>query len=131
MATTDEPTTVARTVSGKYVNPRDLEFPFDPHGFTSMLRKEGVRAVGRIKGDDAKLKVLLETLKVIGEHAKAKIVDQKREAQQTATAQKNRADAVYARKLADQKREVKRLENLLKSAKAAVVSQKGDEADGE
>jgi hypothetical protein len=114
---TEKPTTV---VNGKVSNPRDIVWPVDPWGFTSMLKKEGVRAVGRIKGHDEKMDIFLHTLRALGEHAKTKIADQKADAEKTAAAIQNRIDAMYARSLADQKAEVKRLKALLASAEAAV-----------
>ncbi|SEN67588.1 hypothetical protein SAMN05216227_102035 [Pseudorhodobacter antarcticus] len=77
----DQPTTVTdkaavAEVSGKFTNPLDIKFPFDDTGFTSMLRKEGARAVGRIGGDAVRLQVFLNTLRVLGEHAKVKIAAQ-------------------------------------------------------
>jgi len=127
MAKTKAPTTVneadaivERKISGSVSNPRLIEFPRDPHGFTSMLRKEGVRAVGRIKGDSAKMEIFIATLKVLGQHARVKIEDQIKDMEQSAAASKNRTEAEYARSLADQKAEVTRLKALLASAEAAV-----------
>lgn len=129
---TKEPTTVEREVNGKTHNPRLIEFPYDQFGFTTMLRKEGVRAVGRIKGDKAKMDVFLQTLRVLGDHAKAKIADQSKDAEMAAAAAANREKAAYARSLADQKAEVARLKRLLKSAEAAVAAKEavpGKEAE--
>lgn len=123
---TKEPTTVnetpVRKVTGKVTNSRDITWPHDQFGFTSMLRKEGVRAVGRIKGDKEKLAVLIESLRVIAEHGRAKIVDQHKDLAQTEAAAKNRALAAEARSLEDQKREVKRLEGLLEAAKVSLAA---------
>lgn len=129
---TNEPTTVTRDApNGKFTNPRAIEWPYDQHGFTTLLRKEGVRAVGRIKGDKAKLDVLIQTLKVLGEHARAKIADQMKDAAQTAAARQNREAAEYARSLADQKAEVARLKRLLASAEAAVEAKEAMPAKGD
>lgn len=121
---TKEPTTVEREVSGKFTNPRDLQWPHDNFGFTSMTRKEGARAIGRIKGDPQKLDVFLQTLRVLAEHAKAKIEDQQKHAARTAAATRNREAAEYARSVAEQEAEVSRLEKLLRSAKEAVAAKK-------
>ena len=129
---TKEPTTVERKINGKTTNARMIEFPYDQHGFTTLLRKEGVRAAGRITGDPEKLDVFLQTLRVLGEHAKTKIEDQKREAAMAAAAAENREKAAYARALADQKAEVLRLKGLLKAAEAAVTAKEalpGKEAE--
>ena len=116
-----EPTTVdTRAPNGKFVNPREVVFPFDEFGFTTMLRKEGVRAIGRIKGDKRKLEVFLQTLRVLGEHSKMKIEDQHRALAQADAAAKNREAAQFERSLADQKAEVSRLKRMLASAEAAV-----------
>lgn len=116
---TKKPTTV---VNGKVSNARDIVWPFDQWGFTSMLRKEGVRAIGRIKGNDAKMDILIHTLKALGEHAKAKVGEQKKDIAKSEAAAKNREAAIYARSLADQKAEVERLKKLLASAEAAVAA---------
>ena len=130
---TNEPTTVAaRKADGKHTNPREIVWPHDEYGIASMLKKEGVRAIGRIKGDEAKLDVVMQTLRTLGEHAKVKIAAQKVEAEKQAAAQKNREEAEYARSLADQEKEVMRLKALLASAEAAVEAKKampGKEAE--
>ena len=117
-----EPTTVAPEVAfdGNVSNPLDIKWPFDPHGFTSMLRKEGVRAVGRISGNDAKLEVFTQTLRALAQHASVKIETQKREAEIAAAAAQNIIEAEYARSLADQKREAERLRAMADAAEAAV-----------
>lgn len=129
---TKEPTTVeAPKANGKVTNPRDIVWPFDTWGFTSMLRKEGVRAIGRIKGHDEKMDIFLHTLKALGEHAKAKIGDQKKAIARDEAAAKNRQEAMYARSLADQKAEVARLKRLLASAEAAVAAKEAMPGEAE
>lgn len=108
---TKEPTTVK--VTGKTSNPRDIAFPHDDAGFTTLLRKEGVRAAGRVKGDADKLKVFLETLKVLGEHAKAKVEADNAEKTARAKAAEVREAQEKARKLEDTKRELARLESVI------------------
>lgn len=123
-----KPTTVEtpaeRTVTGNVTNPREIEFPFDQHGFTTLLRKEGVRAVGRIKGDREKLSVFISTLKVLGEYSKAKLEAQEAEKAQMLQAVENRAAADAVRDLADTEAEVSRLAQLLESAKASLAAKK-------
>lgn len=116
----DRTGTAKRAVSGKHLNPRALQWPFDATGFTTLLRKEGVRAIGRIKGSREKLDVLIATLKVLGEHARVKAAAQVADAKQRAAALENRAAAEYERSLADQKREAARLRALADAAEAAV-----------
>jgi hypothetical protein len=55
-----------------------LRLPFcsDKHGITSMMKKEGVRTIGRINGSDDKLNVVLHTLKVLAAYAKEKHAQQ-------------------------------------------------------
>lgn len=50
-------------------NPNAVEWPSDPMGITSMFKKEGVRASGRVNGHKDKLRLFLATLDVLREHA--------------------------------------------------------------
>lgn len=128
-ATTVEATEA--TTNGNVHNQREIVWPFDRHGFTTLLRKEGVRAIGRIKGNPEKLEVLIETLKVLGAHARTKVEIQIADSDRAAIAADNRAKAEFARSLADQKAEVARLKRLLASAEAAVAAKEampGEEA---
>lgn len=59
-------------------NPLNLEWPQDQYGITSMLKKEGVRAVGRLNGDDTKLDVFLGTVRLLVQYAKEKHAEQTR-----------------------------------------------------
>ena len=126
----NEPTTVNQTVptkrevSGAVVNPRAIEFPFDKHGFTTVLRKEGVRAIGRIKGDADKFDVLIHTLKVLGEHAKIKKADhvKRMKADAEATAAAHLADE--ERRLVDAKAHAVKLRNdAVRAGEAADVAE--------
>ncbi len=119
----EEPTTVERVVTGKVINPREIEWPLDEFGITSMLRKEGVRAVGRIKGDPAKLNTFLVTLKLLGEHAKTKLADQQAEIAAALVDAERVQQEVYAREEADKKAEVERLEKALDRAKADLAQE--------
>lgn len=65
-------TSKSTTVGAVSTNSAAIDWPVDIHGFTSLLRKEGVRAVGRIKNDDEKLQLFLRTLHILAGHAKAK-----------------------------------------------------------
>jgi hypothetical protein len=119
-----KPTTIAtgREPNGKTSNSVNLVFPLDRTGFTTVLRKEGARAVGRIGGDDERLAIYLSTLRVLGDHAKAKLV-----AQKTAkvTAQE-RADALVLReqraRADEENTEINRLEKLALAASQSLVA---------
>jgi len=56
----------------EFANAATLQFPVDRMGITSLLRKEGVRAIGRIKGNKAKLKLVILVLDVLKKHAVAR-----------------------------------------------------------
>lgn len=74
MTNINKSTTVAGPKpDGNFANPEKLVWPSDPTGFTSMLRKEGTRAVGRLNGSEEKLAVFNATLRVLAAHAKVKI----------------------------------------------------------
>lgn len=53
-------------------NPSRVEFPQDLWGFTSKLRKAGLSTAGSIRGNEEKLKLFMQTLQIIAEHAKAR-----------------------------------------------------------
>jgi hypothetical protein len=74
MTTKAKSTTVeGRKPDGNHANPEKLVFPADPTGFTSMLRKEGTRAVGRLNGSADKMQVFMDTLRVLAQHAEVKV----------------------------------------------------------
>lgn len=54
-------------------NPALVEFPRDPWGFTSELRKVGLRAASSIRGNDEKHKLFLDTIRVLAQHALARL----------------------------------------------------------
>lgn len=54
-------------------NPALVEFPRDQWGFTTELRKYGLRVAGAIRGDEAKFQLFLETLTVLAKHAQARL----------------------------------------------------------
>lgn len=132
---TEKPTTVEPEVevverpapTGKSTNPLEVIWPLDEFGFTSMLRKEGVRAIGRIKGDDAKLAVFMATLRVLAEHAGVKTEDQKLVIEQHRAEAAARTEAEYARSEADKQAEVDRLSRLLAEAQANLAAKEAVE----
>ena len=130
---TNKQTTVneASKVDGKQTNPRKIVWPHDPYGITSMLKKEGVRAVGRIKGDPKKLDVFLGVLRALVDHSRVKTDAQRVAIAQALAVIEARQEALYARSLADQKREVERLKGLLASAEAAVAAKEAMPGEGE
>ncbi len=124
--TVNEEAVAERVVSGKTNIPSKIEWPHDQYGFTSMLRKEGVRAVGRIKADPAKLEVFIASLKVLGEYARTKVEDQVVAKDKELAGIENRRKAERARALKDQKAEVERIKEVLKSAEAALKAKMED-----
>jgi len=60
-------------------NPAKLPWPTDSTGMTGHLKREGCRAIGRMGGDDANLEVVMEVLRILAKHAKAKLLEQKAE----------------------------------------------------
>ena len=122
VAETVEAAEPVRNVSGEYSNYRDIEWPFDPWGFTVALRAAGVEAVSRVAGDMEKLEIVISTLRCIGQHGTVKIADQRAEHEQTVAGTENRRLADEARALANQKAEVARLTKLLNAAKANLAA---------
>lgn len=66
-------------------NPAAIVWPQDRYGLTTLLKKEGLRAAGRVKGDPSKLDEYLAVLRVLAGHAKARC-EADREAAQKAQA---------------------------------------------
>lgn len=58
------------TVSG---NPAFVEFPRDEWGFTSELRAVGLRAASAVNGNADKHALLVATLRVLAQHAQARL----------------------------------------------------------
>lgn len=121
-----KPNTV--TVTGKVVNVCDIVWPQDTYGVTSMLKKEGARAIGRIKGDEDKLAVVMETLKCLAQHAQTKMDEQKRQRERQIAAAENMRLAEEARRKADSKAEVARLEKEIKLNSEKLEALKGGAA---
>jgi hypothetical protein len=129
-----EPTTVApevaavepaRSVSGDFSNPTFIEWPFDPYGGTTLLRKEGVRAIGRVAGDPAKAEIVLATLQCLAQHLKARLPDQQSAIAQRVAAVNVYEDAAQALSLADAKRNAERVKGQLITAEAVVAALEG------
>tara|TARA_Y100000296_G_scaffold66371_1_gene78401 strand:+ start:33256 stop:33801 length:546 start_codon:yes stop_codon:yes gene_type:complete len=98
-------------------NPMDVEWPQDVAGFSTMLRKEGVRAAGRVNGKKDKLSLLIETLDTLKAHAVSRYKAQKeieaqadRSAEQRAIREAERAERFRQQQIAKYRAEVERLE---------------------
>lgn len=50
-----------------------VEFPRDKWGMTSELRKAGLRAAGSVRGNKEKYDLFVSTLRVLAQHAAARI----------------------------------------------------------
>jgi hypothetical protein len=68
---------MSKTDNTKFVNPADLEFPIDEFGLTSELKRVFIATVAKLKGSDAKLKTMNETLAILLKHKTARFEDQK------------------------------------------------------
>lgn len=123
-----QPTTVKDTASkarvpfGKTSNPTNLVFPVDATGFTTVLRKEGARAVGRLGGDPERLSVFLNTLRVLGDHAKTKLEAQKTARATALAEQEARATEAALRSAQDEADEIVRLEAAIASNTAELAA---------
>lgn len=126
-----EPTTVEpeevpeRVISGDTPNPTFINWPHDPYGFTSMLRKEGVRAIGRVSGSQEKAEILLATLKCLAQHLNARVPDQQAAIEQLQAAISNREAAEKHLTLADAKRKRDRVKAALVYADEQVAALEG------
>lgn len=117
-----EPTTVTRVPNGDTANQSLVVFPLDATGFTSMFRKEGVRAIGRMSASDDKFEVFVQTLRVLAAHAKAKLEAQKG-ARVASIALSDELSALEAaRAEADRLAEVSRLERDITAATAKLAA---------
>lgn len=130
----NKPTTVTeedtgRKPNGAVINQRELVFPQDDTGFTTLLRKEGTRAVGRIGGDPKRLAVFKATLRVLAQHAETKIKHQQEVRAQQVVQAEELVKAERARAEKDRVEEVARLERniaALTATKDAKVAEAPD-----
>lgn len=73
-------------------NPLKLPFPNDPQGFLLDLKKGGVRAVQRTKGNQDRLDKFMDTLRILAAYAKEKFdADQELRARSRNNAASSRA----------------------------------------
>lgn len=61
----------------QFVNPTTLSFPTDVYGMTKDLRKDMLTISSRIKGDEAKLQLLKDTLSLCMKHVMARFAEEK------------------------------------------------------
>lgn len=54
-------------------NPAKVEFPRDPWGFTTELRKAGLQAASGVRGDVDKNALFLQTLRILAQHAQSRL----------------------------------------------------------
>lgn len=73
-------------------NPTLVEWPSDPHGIASELKKALVKAAGRVNGQDDKMQVIMQTVRIGAGHLKARHAAQKET--RTAEIERNRAAEV-------------------------------------
>ena len=71
---TEQSATNKKAVSS---NPNAVVFGRDEYGITSVVKREGLRAAGRVNGDVDKLKTLVTVLETLKEHAVARYKAQK------------------------------------------------------
>ena len=71
-STPKELTALGKLISKVTANPATLEFPTDPWGFTSKLRKEVLQAASMVRGQDDKHDLLVGTLAILITHIKAR-----------------------------------------------------------
>jgi hypothetical protein len=114
-----------RVISGAVSNPTFIDWPHDPFGFTSMLRKEGVRAIGRVSGNQEKAEILLGTLQCLAQHLKARLPDQQSAIEQRLAAAGNREAAERHLSLADARRNVERIKGALAYAETQAAALEG------
>lgn len=58
-------------------NSAQVEWPQDTWGFTSDLRKVGLRTAANVRGDDKKMELFMATIKVLILHAQARLPEDK------------------------------------------------------
>jgi hypothetical protein len=65
--------TEKKAASAVPANPALVEFPRDEWGFTTELRKVGLQAAQRVRGNDEKHKLFIDTIKILAQHAIARL----------------------------------------------------------
>ena len=103
-------------------NPEQVVFPVDETGFTSLFKKEAVRTIGRIAGNDDKYAVFVATLRVLAKHAAAKMEVQKDHLAQELQAIEDRVAVEVARRAADEAAHIARMKADVASMTAQIDS---------
>ena len=116
---------VERKVSGDVSNPTFIEWPFDEHGMTTLLRKEGVRAIGRVAGSPEKADVVMATLQCLAQHLKARVPDQQEAIAQRVAALGAYEEAQQVLSVIDAEKAVERAKEILARAEATAAALKG------
>ena len=84
-------------------NPNAVEFARDEYGITQTLKREGLRAAGRVNGDEGKLRTLIHALDTLREHSIARYKAQVQIKKETAKATEHR-NKVYAEEAEKQRK---------------------------
>lgn len=103
-------------------NASKLPWMQDPHGFVSNLRREGCRSIGRIQGDDHKLEVLMDTLRVLAKYAAVKMEEQLVEKAMRIANRVAQTRKTTARNVADANAIEEQLQSDITSLKARLTS---------
>ena len=108
-------------------NPLTIPWPSDPQGALQDLKRGGVKAANRVNGDKEKLKKLVETLRRIEAHAKAKYVkdaDARKVARENAISARARVAERQAREAEARAKEYEAAAERVRKA-AGVTNQEG------
>ena len=111
-----------RPSDGNTSNPRKIQWPLDTFGFTTLLRKEGVRAIGRIKGHEQKYRIFAETLQTLASHAKAKYAGQQASTEIALARVEARVVEEAVREIGAKRRKIERLRAELAKAEADLAA---------
>lgn len=118
------------TVKEVPANPNAIEWPSDPMGITSMFKKEAVRATGRVNGHKDKLRLLIDTIDVVREHAIARYKSQVEINNQTSKAAVDRAEEEARRAEKTRQDAIKKAEQELARLEAAAPVEPTEEDNG-
>jgi len=123
-STTPTPATTPADKTAKRVgtNSRTLPFTQDRSGIRQEFRRGGVRAIGRLMGDDARLADFITDAEVLVDYARARVAEQKAEIAAKQKAQRDAIAAERAIRITREKEELKRRKEAVKSAEAAVTA---------
>jgi len=106
-------------------NAAKLEWPQDVLSITHQLRREGCRAIGRMDGKDANLKLVIATLRVLAKHAEAKLVQQNVTRKKHADELIRRAEIKIAQNALQKARIGKALKSQIRGLEARLAAVEG------